>query len=325
MDPSQIIDPSQISPHSGVPISPLFGFTPADAAEVHAQGEVWCVTLWEARANLIRKHGYSTGNQLMLQLVTDGMKLSPPNPSFTQARDAILLADQVANGAANYRDLWAAFAKRGLGFSAVAPDTTTTAGVTEAYDLPDSLFISNPMGFVASGPLAGPFTPSCQTYPLTNISDKAISWTVRATQRWLTVSPASGTLAPGMSTNVTVCLGSNGSPGRGVHLHALQRGLRKRPHRGLLVGDRHGRARDAGHFAEQPARRAISSDTRCGGRSPGAQRVDPRHRSRRLHQRRSPLLGQVLRRRARWASANSVPHRRRFRRSGRQRGWHHLV
>ena len=60
-------------------------------------GEVWCVTLWEARANLINKYGWAVGNQLILQLVTDGMKLSPANPNFLQARDAILQADLVDN------------------------------------------------------------------------------------------------------------------------------------------------------------------------------------------------------------------------------------
>jgi hypothetical protein len=30
----------------------------------HDIGEVWSVTLWEMRANLIAKHGFATGNQL---------------------------------------------------------------------------------------------------------------------------------------------------------------------------------------------------------------------------------------------------------------------
>lgn len=203
------IDPRQSSPHVSVPMNPIFGgFNPLDASEVHSQGEVWCSMLWEARANLIRRYGYSAGNQLILQLVTDGMKLSPPNPSFTQARDAIILADQVNNQGANYGDLWQAFARRGLGFSALAPDSNSTVGVVEAFDLPDSLFLINPADFVTGGPQAGPLAPSCQNYPLTNISERSISWTVRVTQPWLAVSPAGGTLAAGAATNVTVCLTS---------------------------------------------------------------------------------------------------------------------
>ncbi|HXJ58482.1 MAG TPA: M36 family metallopeptidase, partial [Verrucomicrobiae bacterium] len=113
------IDPTQISAHAGVPRNPRSAFNTNQASEVHAQGEVWCNTLWEIRANLIRKHGYPTGNQLTLQLVTDGMTLCPPNPNFLQSRDAIIQADFVNNGGANFRKIWAGFAKRGMGFSAL--------------------------------------------------------------------------------------------------------------------------------------------------------------------------------------------------------------
>jgi len=140
------IDPTQISSHPGVPRSPIYPFDPREADEVHHQGEIWCVTLWEARANLVRKYGFA-GNQLMLQLVTDGMKLTPPQPNFLQARDAILLADLVNNGGANAGELWAAFAKRGMGFSARSPDGSTTIGVVEAFDTPGL----NVQGYSLSG------------------------------------------------------------------------------------------------------------------------------------------------------------------------------
>ncbi len=128
------IDPTKADPHPGVPISPLFGGT--DPAEVHAQGEVWCVTLREVWANLVAKHGWAVGNELVLQLVTDGLKLAPANATFLEARDAILLADQINNGDENFTEIWAAFAKRGMGFSATCPPSSTTVGVVEAYDLP---------------------------------------------------------------------------------------------------------------------------------------------------------------------------------------------
>ncbi len=107
-----------------------------DPSEVHNIGEVWCVTLWEARKNLIDHYGFSYGNNLMLQLVSDGMNLSPANPNFTQARDAILLADLVDNCSRDWADLWTAFAKRGLGWYAIAPDSWTTSGVTESFVMP---------------------------------------------------------------------------------------------------------------------------------------------------------------------------------------------
>src|SRR5205814_1880347 len=52
-----------------LPVDPLNGLDPYPSEE-HKEGEVWCVTLWEARANLITKYGFATGNQLILKLVT---------------------------------------------------------------------------------------------------------------------------------------------------------------------------------------------------------------------------------------------------------------
>jgi uncharacterized repeat protein (TIGR01451 family) len=130
------IDPTQILPHTGIPFSPIYSpFNAQEASEVHHQGEVWCVTLWDCRANLIHKYGYA-GNQLMLKIVIDGMKLSPANPTYMEARDAIILADRVDNAGVDVIDLWQGFAKRGMGASAVAPPANTTTGVVEAYDLP---------------------------------------------------------------------------------------------------------------------------------------------------------------------------------------------
>jgi uncharacterized repeat protein (TIGR01451 family) len=128
------IDPTQADGHAGVPTSGPFN--PNFADEVHNQGEVWCVTLWDARVNLVAKHGFTNGNQIMLQLVTDGMKLAPVNPNFLQARDAIIQADIVNNGGANFFELWSAFAKRGMGSSASSPASGTTVGLVEAFDLP---------------------------------------------------------------------------------------------------------------------------------------------------------------------------------------------
>ena len=140
------IDPSKASAHAGVPVSPLFGGI--SASEVHAQGEVWCAVLWQARAALVEKFGFTTGNQLMLRLVTDGMKLSPENPTFLEARDAIIRADEVNSGGENYSELWISFAKRGMGYSAKAPPSYTTSPVYEAYDLPEGVVITVPDGFL---------------------------------------------------------------------------------------------------------------------------------------------------------------------------------
>jgi len=57
------------------------------------------------------------GNTLAMQLVIDGLKLQPANPSFATARDAILQADQVLTGGSNQSLIMSAFARRGMGRS----------------------------------------------------------------------------------------------------------------------------------------------------------------------------------------------------------------
>jgi hypothetical protein len=198
------IDPTKASPHTGIPLSPLFPRSNSSPSEVHNQGEVWCVTLWEARANLVNKLGAAAGNQMILQLVTDGMKLAPANPTFLQARDAIIQADLVSNAGANRNELWAAFAKRGMGFSARVPVSPTTRGVVEAFDIQDDLSVTPFATFSPTGHVGGPFSPSSQPYTLTNIGVASLDWTASLNQPWVSITPASGTLAAGESTTVTV-------------------------------------------------------------------------------------------------------------------------
>jgi len=138
------IDPAQLDLPASIPKSPLIGSIIAvEADESHNVGEVWASLLWSARARLVGALGFA-GNERMLRLVTDGMKLTPPNPNFTQARDALLAADRLDFGGADLAPLWAGFAERGLGFSAVAPPPTTTRGAFEAFDVPAGLAATGP-------------------------------------------------------------------------------------------------------------------------------------------------------------------------------------
>ncbi len=197
------LDPAQISAHAGVPKSPIAGGT---ADQVHNQGELWCVTLWEARALLIARHGATAGNDLILQLVTDGMKLAPANPNFLQARDAILQADLVNSGGANRGDLWSAFSKRGMGASATSPGSFTTSGIVENFDLPDALTVNPKAPTQITGTAGGPFTPGTVTYTLQNTSAEPLDWTLSEQAPWLAVSENGGTLAAGASVTVIATL-----------------------------------------------------------------------------------------------------------------------
>ncbi|KAG0696364.1 Fungalysin metallopeptidase-domain-containing protein [Suillus ampliporus] len=135
---------------------------------VHAIGEVWAQILWVVENELIAKHGFSEtlfppavdaspaerhafyrsdkplvpqhGNSLIVQLVLNGMKLQPCSPSFFDARDAIIQADQVLTGGENFCELWVGFAKRGLGIDAAVRGRTPWGGGVrdDGFKVPDA-------------------------------------------------------------------------------------------------------------------------------------------------------------------------------------------
>ena len=107
--------------------------------QIHNMGEVWAAALWEVRDQLIQQRGFPTeGNRRAIQYITDGMKLSPLNPTILQIRDAILAA-VAASDATDLPSVWRGFATRGMGSGA----TITNAGtgnnntvVTESFLMP---------------------------------------------------------------------------------------------------------------------------------------------------------------------------------------------
>ena len=130
----------------GIPASPL-NFNGGGGCEVHNSGEIWCSSLWEVRSRVIADPAFAngdvpTGNDKMLQIVTDAMKMTPASPSFIDARDALIAADAATNAGANEPWIWQGFADRGLGYNAVAPFSRMfgwSAGhvsIGESYDVP---------------------------------------------------------------------------------------------------------------------------------------------------------------------------------------------
>ncbi|MEM7353828.1 MAG: M36 family metallopeptidase [Acidobacteriota bacterium] len=128
----------------------------------HGVGEIWAAMLWEMYWRLVERDGFdpdlyagSGGNNLALQLSIDGMKIQPCLPGFVDARDAILAADAASSpggvDGVNECLIWKAFAKRGLGASAVQGNSNV-GNETEAFDIPAScqgLVLSNPNPGVA--------------------------------------------------------------------------------------------------------------------------------------------------------------------------------
>jgi hypothetical protein len=136
------VDSTQFNINDGA--FPRGPFGSATIDQVHNMGEVWSSTLWEVRAKMITRLGWAVGNRKTLQFVTDGMKLAPTGPTFLQERDAIIAAAQASSAAPqagpDVADVWAGFATRGMGFSALVTVPGTGANntrVTEAFDLPN--------------------------------------------------------------------------------------------------------------------------------------------------------------------------------------------
>ncbi len=111
--------------------------TGATNAEAHNTGEVWASMLWECYAALLRDSGRLTFDQArnrMADYLVAGYKLTPFSPTFLEARDALLAAAGAADPIDQAR-FWQAFARRGAGFGAVAPDRyeATQTPVVESF------------------------------------------------------------------------------------------------------------------------------------------------------------------------------------------------
>ena len=102
--------------------------------EEHNAGEVWCCMLWEVFVNLVAAHGHAVAEPRMLKYVIGGLKLTPSNPTFLQARDAIISAASALEPA-DVPLIRRGFAKRGMGKDAVGPAATSTTltGVVESF------------------------------------------------------------------------------------------------------------------------------------------------------------------------------------------------
>ncbi|HZX43484.1 MAG TPA: M36 family metallopeptidase, partial [Myxococcaceae bacterium] len=92
-----------------------------DNAEVHNTGEVWAQMLWECYAALLNAHDFQTAQDRMLRYLVAAYKATSRDSTFIEARDALLAVTAAADGA-DLQLFGQAFAKRGLGTGALAPD-----------------------------------------------------------------------------------------------------------------------------------------------------------------------------------------------------------
>jgi hypothetical protein len=142
----------------------------------HGIGHTWAATLWDMTWNLVDARGFNPniyedwstgGNNLALQLVTDGLKFQGCGPGFLDGRDAIIASDQALTGGENACILWSTFARRGLGYSATQGTSDDRNDNTEAFDVPPACNAPG-TGFgapVANAPAVNTFVAG-ETVPL---------------------------------------------------------------------------------------------------------------------------------------------------------------
>lgn len=114
----------------------------------HNLGEIWGAALMQMNRELGRALGSSErGHRVGWQIVVDGLKLSPSNPSFLASRDAILLAldhlrDADRLSETDYvlcrRAAWGVFAQFGMGINAISNGSSLAPPIAD-FTLPDGI------------------------------------------------------------------------------------------------------------------------------------------------------------------------------------------
>ncbi len=103
---------------------------------MHNAGEVWANAVFECYVGILNepRHSFTEARSRMRDYVIGGLKMTPANATFTEARDAILSVVLAADFE-DYRACSDGFAKRGMGRDAVAPSRSSTdlVGVVEDY------------------------------------------------------------------------------------------------------------------------------------------------------------------------------------------------
>ncbi|TDF41633.1 peptidase [Alteromonadaceae bacterium M269] len=122
------------------------GFPPTNANDEspHPPGELWAVSLWDIYVGLINTHGFQEAQDRMSGYVIAGLKMTPINPLYTEARDA-LLAVISANDSNDFNLALNAFARRGLGLGAVSPprESEDLVGAIESFSTTRVSFNAN--------------------------------------------------------------------------------------------------------------------------------------------------------------------------------------
>jgi hypothetical protein len=170
-------------------------------SEVHNTGEVWASMLWECYSNLLNDPGrltFAQAQDRMKRYLVAAYKVTPLNPTFITARDALLAVMQAQDPAD--RDLcMRGFAKRGAGVGAVAPDSFSAdnAGVVESFRATaDAL---------APAPVVEYYHASFDHYFVTSIPDEIMKLDNGTVVGWVRTGESFKAYASGTTGAADVC------------------------------------------------------------------------------------------------------------------------
>ena len=120
-------------------VNPLT-FSASNNTQVHARGEFMATVLWDLTWAYIEKYGFDSniytgtgGNNKVMRLVIDGLKLQPCSPTVVQFRTALIAADQATTGGQDYCMIWKVFARRGVGVNASSGLNTSATDQIEDF------------------------------------------------------------------------------------------------------------------------------------------------------------------------------------------------
>ncbi len=149
-------------------------------SQPHGIGSIWATMLWDLTWAYIDKYGFDSdlyngtgGNNRVMKLVIDGLKLQPCSPGFVDGRDAILAADMATTGGADQCMIWEVFAARGLGFSAQQGNTNSRIDQIEDFSTPA---------------INDPLLANCSSLSIDEFSQDSLSIYPNPTQTELSIS-----------------------------------------------------------------------------------------------------------------------------------------
>jgi uncharacterized protein (TIGR03437 family) len=180
--------------------------------QVHWDGATWASTLWDIRTAI--------GAEEADRLIFRALLVTTCSPTFVDARDAILAADDGA-----YREqLWRIFAARGLGIAASAFNSSSAAATVfnANFDLPPSIEAGNRAPQITSRPLT-PATfgePYLYTVRSVDLDGDDRRYEIVSAPEGVAIDPATGEMtwpSPLFTAHRIQIAVTDGKGGRTVH------------------------------------------------------------------------------------------------------------